>query len=440
MTGPRFARPQGRCDQIGIPCLASVAPVSSNLHPILMTQFFLLHTVASSRAATTRWPLCPCTMRGIVRCSWFDRRAAVRHPPPPAPPEDAQLDSSHGPQPRTHSSTVPRPCQAASLASGEARSSAPGPAETRGVVQSSSAASACLEHGSLFVHLLGAQKLKASGRNPNGKSDPYAILLLAGQRAKSKTVKASLNPLWDETFEFVGVRGELLTQSLQLRILDWDERTDGRTDGWDGASSAADDWLQNNNNLGQASLRLEPLLHVHALLPGTTKQALGGRRSLSMVKLPALAAPQLDPSASSGRARRLWAARYTQSEAQPLGTPPPPQGLKRAASKVADSTAFDHPGPTPSALLPRPTRAPPPRRRWRVGQSCTLKTTPSRANALVLDGQAPPQSRDSQAAPDCGRLCPTACGAVCLASGRWRMARASRLAATSVRSAGQSAW
>ena len=327
-----------------------------------MTQFFLLHTVASSRAATTRWPLCPCTMRGIVRCSWFDRRAAVRHPPPPAPPEDAQLDSSHGPQPRTHSSTVPRPCQAASLASGEARSSAPGPAETRGVVQSSSAASACLEHGSLFVHLLGAQKLKASGRNPNGKSDPYAILLLAGQRAKSKTVKASLNPLWDETFEFVGVRGELLTQSLQLRILDWDERTDGRTDGWDGASSAADDWLQNNNNLGQASLRLEPLLHVHALLPGTTKQALGGRRSLSMVKLPALAAPQLDPSASSGRARRLWAARYTQSEAQPLGTPPPPQGLKRAASKVADSTAFDHPG----AHLPRRHR-PRPRAGGRVG-------------------------------------------------------------------------
>ena len=57
-------------------------------------------------------------------------------------------------------------------------------------------------------------------------------------------------------------------------------------------------------------------------------------------KSPPLAGPELNSCASPGRARRLWAARYTQSEAQPLGTPPPPQGLKRAASKVADSAAF----------------------------------------------------------------------------------------------------
>ena len=49
--------------------------------------------------------------------------------------------------------------------------------------------------------------------------------------------------------------------------------------------------------------------------------------------------------ASAGRARRLWAARYSQSEAQPPGAPPQPRGLlERAASKVADSTAFGHPG------------------------------------------------------------------------------------------------
>ena len=44
----------------------------------------------------------------------------------------------------------------------------------------------------------------------NGKSDPYVRLTLAGQQAKSKTLMKSLDPQWDETFEFVGVRGELV--------------------------------------------------------------------------------------------------------------------------------------------------------------------------------------------------------------------------------------
>ena len=62
--------------------------------------------------------------------------------------------------------------------------------------------------------------LKASDRN--GKSDPYAKLELAGQRAKSKTMMATLDPQWDEHFEFVGVRGELLKQSLHVSVFDWD--------------------------------------------------------------------------------------------------------------------------------------------------------------------------------------------------------------------------
>ena len=59
------------------------------------------------------------------------------------------------------------------------------------------------------------------------------------------------------------------------------------------------------------------------------------------------AVPQLAPcsNASSARAWWPWAARHSQSEAQPLGTQPPPQVLERAASKVAGFTAFD---PRPS--------------------------------------------------------------------------------------------
>ena len=56
------------------------------------------------------------------------------------------------------------------------------------------------------------------------------------------------------------------------------------------------------------------------------------------------AVPQLGSCASSGRARRLWLAWHSQGEAQPLGAQPMPRVLERAASKVAESTAFDPSG------------------------------------------------------------------------------------------------
>ena len=70
----------------------------------------------------------------------------------------------------------------------------------------------------------------------------------------------------------------------------------------------------------------------------------GRRRSTLKVPPPpppSLAAPQLGPCASSGRAWRLRAARHSQEEAGPPGAPPPPEVLKRAASTAAaDVTAF----------------------------------------------------------------------------------------------------
>ena len=70
----------------------------------------------------------------------------------------------------------------------------------------------------------------------------------------------------------------------------------------------------------------------------------GGARRRSMVKVPPLAVPQLGSCASSGRAWRRWAARHSQEDGGPLGAPPPPRVLERAASKAADSTAFEHSG------------------------------------------------------------------------------------------------
>ena len=57
-----------------------------------------------------------------------------------------------------------------------------------------------------------------------------------------------------------------------------------------------------------------------------------------------LAGPQLGSCASSGRAWRLWAARHSQEEAEPLGAQPRPRVLERAASKAADFSAFDPSG------------------------------------------------------------------------------------------------
>ena len=59
-----------------------------------------------------------------------------------------------------------------------------------------------------------------------------------------------------------------------------------------------------------------------------------------MVKAPALAVPQLGSCASSGRAWRLWAARHSQGEAQPLGAQPVPRVLERATCRAAYFTAF----------------------------------------------------------------------------------------------------
>ena len=40
----------------------------------------------------------------------------------------------------------------------------------------------------------------------------------------------------------------------------------------------------------------------------------------------------------------LWAAWHSEGEPRPLGAQPLPQLLEQAASRVADSTASDHPG------------------------------------------------------------------------------------------------
>lgn len=55
-----------------------------------------------------------------------------------------------------------------------------------------------------------------------GKSDPYAVLRVGNQRYQSKTIKATLNPHWNEVYEFVV--HEAPGQELELEL--YDEDTD----------------------------------------------------------------------------------------------------------------------------------------------------------------------------------------------------------------------
>lgn len=55
------------------------------------------------------------------------------------------------------------------------------------------------------VHVLEAQDLKAMDTVMmglgKGKSDPYAVLTVGNQRFKTKTIKETLNPKWNEVYE-----------------------------------------------------------------------------------------------------------------------------------------------------------------------------------------------------------------------------------------------
>ena len=77
-----------------------------------------------------------------------------------------------------------------------------------------------VERGVLLVTLERAAGLKAADRN--GFSDPYCKLTLCGVQHKSKTVKRSLNPRWDQEFRFEGELRNMCDEPIQLRVFDFD--------------------------------------------------------------------------------------------------------------------------------------------------------------------------------------------------------------------------
>ncbi|KAL9937202.1 hypothetical protein V8E36_003611 [Tilletia maclaganii] len=109
--------------------------------------------------------------------------------------------------------------------------------------------------GILTMTVLSAKNLRAADRN--GKSDPYVKYRLNGKEfGKTKTIKKTLNPQWDEKFDEISVPSRVAAESI-LEVYDFDQL------------GAAD-------NLGNAVLDLsdlEPFQSVEKTLQLTGKGA-----------------------------------------------------------------------------------------------------------------------------------------------------------------------
>lgn len=86
------------------------------------------------------------------------------------------------------------------------------------------AAAASLSHqfmGVLYVRLIRGEDMLA--RDRNGRSDPYVKLRLGRQKRKSSTRYNTVQPVWEEEFEFiVGEEQLLANQAIQVDVWDRD--------------------------------------------------------------------------------------------------------------------------------------------------------------------------------------------------------------------------
>lgn len=70
----------------------------------------------------------------------------------------------------------------------------------------------------LVVRVIEAKNLPPT--DPNGLSDPYVRLQLGKQKFRTKVIKKSLNPKWDEEFSF---RVDDLNEELVISVMDEDK-------------------------------------------------------------------------------------------------------------------------------------------------------------------------------------------------------------------------
>ena len=71
-------------------------------------------------------------------------------------------------------------------------------------------------HGVLRVEVTMAYGLLAA--DLNGKSDPYAVVTCNGMARKTRVIRYTLAPTWEETFEMRGALDDFLASPVRLQV------------------------------------------------------------------------------------------------------------------------------------------------------------------------------------------------------------------------------
>ncbi|EOD18007.1 hypothetical protein EMIHUDRAFT_223391 [Emiliania huxleyi CCMP1516] len=181
----------------------------------------ILCELEESAAPVVRWEL-PLTATGpfnatsghlTIAIDWLERRPAARKD------EDAcavAAASSFGGAAASSAGAE------TSLTSGEAVPRAPTKMPSRMASRPAMRFIDAHAYGEIEVHVRSAQNLEAKDARTQS-SDPYVLVRLGRQRRRSRVVKRSLFPLWDERLAFEGFLGELVQdETLLVKVLDHD--------------------------------------------------------------------------------------------------------------------------------------------------------------------------------------------------------------------------
>ena len=196
------------------------------------------------------------------------------------------------------------------------------------------------------VHLRYAHGLRAADKN--GMSDPYVVAMLGKVKRKSKVVKKTLEPVWDEVLTLDGVDEDVLRGSkLRLKCYDMDLAVLGR-------SAMSDD-------LGFVDVSLEPLL---------AKPSVDFRQTLStqgelIFTVTLVRQDALLPSAVGGA---NVTAKASEPGSEPASERASEPASKQAAAAAGTSSAAACPNETGvgKIKLPPPSKLPPPEGSKRV--------------------------------------------------------------------------
>ena len=105
-------------------------------------------------------------------------------------------------------------------------------------------------HGLLKVLVRNGTGLR--GADFNGKSDPYVILQSGGKELKSRVVKSSTSPQWNEELSFPGMLQEFTRTGLGLQVFDYDAPIKMSADDALGSLSVSLDFLKHEDKIGRA--------------------------------------------------------------------------------------------------------------------------------------------------------------------------------------------